>query len=153
MVNIGTWVRFPGPLPSSYYFLFYIPMQRIFQGLIIGPPSTLATRSIISVQWSRSKAYGMVQLVERALGKHWDLGSIPRSPPFLILFCFPYSYAACIPGVHHTPNAKACQVSWKIHLKVRMGGPGNTPVNAYARGQKSQKRPPINGPDCWQFTS
>ena len=28
----------------------------------------------------------MVQLVERALGKHWDLGSIPRSPPFLNIF-------------------------------------------------------------------
>ena len=93
----------------------------------------------------------LAQLVERNVCKHWDLGSIPRSPPFSILFCFPCSYAACLPGVHHTSTIQACHMAQETNLKVTNQGPGNTPVNACARGQKSQKRLAFHGPDCWKI--
>ena len=32
LASLGTWVRLPGPLPFSYYFVFHIPTQRAFQG-------------------------------------------------------------------------------------------------------------------------
>ena len=57
----------------------------------------------------------VAHLVKALDGKHWDLGSNPRSPQFasIILFnSFPCSFH---PNDHHTPNASACHVSQMVH--------------------------------------
>ena len=91
--------------------------------------------------------------MESIVGKPWDLGSIPRSPPFLNIFCFNLIPCSVRPEIHHAPTIKACQMSWKMNLKVRMGGPGNTPVNACAHAPESQYGPAFHGPKYFLYTS
>ena len=95
----------------------------------------------------------LAQMAGCVFGKSWDLGSIPRSPPFLILFCFPCSYATCIPGVHHTSTIQACHMSQNINPMALIWRIPYASVKCATRIPEKSTRPPINGPDCWQFTS
>ena len=108
-------------------------------------------------------------LVSEVSLKHWDLGSIPRSPPFSISFCLMCSYAACILRSTIQLHALACHMSQETNLKARMRGPscihhlGAPHVSCdesedqdlestmdisqmlLTQSQKSQKRPPPDG--------
>ena len=95
----------------------------------------------------------MEQVVAALSHKHWDLGSIPRSPPFSILFCLICSYAACLPMVHHASTIKACHMAQETNLKVRIWSPPWTSVKRSTRIPEKSKGPSSNGPNCWEFTS
>ena len=83
----------------------------------------------------------LAQLVDALSFKHWDLGSIPRSPPFSILFCLICSYAACLPVVHHASTIKACHMAQETNLKVRMRGPSYTSVDHATHALEKVNRP------------
>ena len=98
---------------------------------------------------SLNKQSNTLGLMVAALShKHWDLGSIPRSPPFSILFCFPGSYAACLPGVHHASTIKACHMAQETNLKVGMRGPSYISVNHAHVTMKSQPGQASMGQNC-----
>ena len=85
-------------------------------------------------------------LVSEVSFKHWDLGSIPRSPPFSISFCLMCSYAACIlRSIMHPPSWSAtCLMRWiwRSGSGVHHGHQSNAP---HTIPEKS-KRPPPDGP-------
>ena len=74
----------------------------------------------------------MAQMVERSLGKRWDLGSIPRSPIFSIIFI-----VTCSGAISHLKStihvhAGACQVSRNSNLRAWDSwakNASNTPLN------------------------
>ena len=54
-------------------------------------------------------------VVGNLVGKPWDLGSIPRSPPFSILFFLLYFHAAFHSGTTIQLNFWACHTSHNIN--------------------------------------
>ena len=60
----------------------------------------------------------LAQLVEDVYCKHWDLGSIPRSPHILNDFCFNTFTCSASPTSHHTASRIACQVALVSNLKA-----------------------------------
>ena len=95
----------------------------------------------------------MAQLVGVLSYMHWDLGSIPRSPIFSIIFVITCSYAVCSwrPTMH--THAQACHLCMRIHLKAMNGGPPCTLVNHSIRNSRKSKRPCILGPNFSNKTS
>ena len=94
----------------------------------------------------------VARLVKALAYRYWDLGSIPRSPPFSILFCFIYFHAASPSVVYHTLNAIACQMSQAMNLKARMKGPSYTSVNHAHVNAESQTGQASIGPNyCWSY--
>ena len=59
------------------------------------------------------------QLVKALAGKHWDLGSNPRSPHITSIILFDLFPCSFHPNDHHTSNASACHVSPMIHPVAR----------------------------------
>ena len=85
--------------------------------------------------------------------KHWDLGSIPRSPIFFNEFCSNLISCSVRPEIHHAPTIKACHMAQETNLKVRMRGPSYTSVDHATRAlRKSTKGLNMVG-QIAQFTS
>ena len=75
----------------------------------------------------------MVQLAGIWLGKHWDLGSIHRSPIFLNIFCLNVILCSTRPKFYHAPYAQAGHASNSINPRASIGGLPYALVNIVTR--------------------
>ena len=83
---------------------------------------------------SLNKQSNTLGLLVAALShKHWDLGSIPRSPPFSILFCFPYFCAAYLSGTTIQLYLWARHMSQEMNPRANTGSPPCTLVSRSTR--------------------
>ena len=95
----------------------------------------------------------LAQLVDALSLKHWDLGSIPRSPIFFNEFCFHLISCSVRPGVHHTPTIQACHMANNLNPLAMIWGAPYALVNEATRDYQKSNRPPMIGPNCWPNTS
>ena len=72
-------------------------------------------------------------LVDALSFEHWDLGSIPRSPPFSILFCFPYFCEAYLSGTTIQLYLWARHMSQEMNPRANTGSPPCTLVSRSTR--------------------
>ena len=82
----------------------------------------------------------MAQMVERGVGKLWDLGPIPRSPILSILFCLISSYAArylmitiCLKSQPATRSITSLQGPRSDELSAHWSTPMRTPRESQLR--------------------
>ena len=68
----------------------------------------------------------LAQLVGELSCRYWDLGLIPRSPIYCIIFVLTYSYAAFNQRFTMHAHAKAWQVASRSNLKAAGWGPWYT---------------------------
>ena len=79
-------------------------------------------------------------LVSEVSFKHWDLGSIPRSPYILHNFVQYAFRCNSLPRVHHASNTLACHMSQEMNLKARIWNPPWTSVKRSTRIIEKSKK-------------
>ena len=78
-------------------------------------------------------------VVGNTLGIHWDLGSIPRSPNFLVSIFSRIITCRLSNSFHHRPHIPAFQVSISANPRARDGWPPCSPVKACITNPESQQ--------------
>ena len=93
------------------------------------------------------QTHALAQLVDELSCRYWDLGSIPRSPTYCIIFVVTYSHAASIKLSTIRAHAQACHILMRINLKATKRGLSYTSVNGWTLKLESQQRPCVHGPE------
>ena len=111
---------------------------RFFVSMSLTPIFLYVIYSLFNIQ--RVEA---AQLVECCVGKLWDLGSIPRSPSFSILF-FSSGLRAVFPSkAYHALYAPARHLSHNVHPVARIQGLWYASVKRATHVPEKSTRPGI----------